>query len=266
MKQILVITAHPDDESFSCGGTIAKYTHNGYAVHLVVATQGEKGHSVIHEEISEEELANIRVEELTTAAEILGISSISYLGYKDKSLSKLEPGDIEDKIYRQMCTIIPDMVITFDTTGISNHSDHIRVCFATTFAFQKYAKYIKKNIELQKIEDQSIEIPDEPKLYYVCMPSSIASYLRKEKILPDEMFGKPWAGTPDKYITTTIDISDFSEQKLNAVRAHKTQGVDAQRYLDIPNHPLLKHEYFIHRMQGLTEVFMGKNDKISSEL
>lgn len=253
---MLLVFAHPDDESFAAGGSIAKYAKNGWEVDLVCATAGEAGDNS-DSEVRDKDLGLVREQELTQAAEILGIKSVSLLGYKDGSLSQQPPGELEDKIFRQMTEIRPGIVITFDTTGISNHPDHIKISYATTYAFQKYAQWI---LEMQ----EDLSIASEPKLYYAALPASLASYLRQQKALPQESFGRPWMGVADKLITTVIDIKKLSNIKKKALLAHKTQQNDVTRVLSLTGNPILSFEYFILRLHGSHEVYMGKNDKISN--
>src|SRR5690349_16304399 len=146
MKKLLMIFAHPDDESFSCGGTAAKYIEEGWQVDLLCATRGEEG-SVGPLGISQEELPEVRQKELSKAAGILGIHSVDFLGYRDGTLADQVPGEMEDKIHKKMEELIPDVVITMDTTGITNHPDHIKLCFSVTYAFQKYAKWIENKLK-----------------------------------------------------------------------------------------------------------------------
>ena len=105
MKKILSVVAHTIDESFAVGGTVAKYVKAGWQTEVLCATS---------------------------------------LGYDPGKLSMLTPGTLEDSIYRAMESGIPDVVITFDPTGISNHPDHSKVSFAATYAFQKYALWLDK--------------------------------------------------------------------------------------------------------------------------
>ena len=115
-------------------------------------------------------------------------------------------------------------------------------------------------------ENQEPEEQIFPKLYYACRPDSIVSFAVKKKVLPAESFGKPQQGVPDKDITTVIDVSEYQEVKEKALRCHVTQTADVDRFFAIPDRPFMKHEYFIFRMHGTTEVFMGKNDRIADEL
>ena len=258
---MLLIFAHPDDESFTCGGIIPKYVEEGWQVDLICATRGEEGSVGPLTDVTREQVPAIRQKELEKAGVVLGIHSVTYLGYIDGTLKDLTPGDIEDKIYQKMVELVPDIVITMDTTGISNHPDHIKLSFAATFAFQKFAAWIEE--QLADVEETEQVFP---KLYYACMPASEAAYAISQKSLPAESFGKPWKGVLDKLVTNVIDVSEYADIKKKALRCHVTQSEDVDRFLSTPGQPLLKTEYFIFRMHGTTEVFMGKNDHVSDEL
>jgi LmbE family N-acetylglucosaminyl deacetylase len=261
MKRLLLVFAHPDDESFNCGGTVPKYVKAGWQVDLICATRGEDGSRGPYTDLPQDQLGDIRQKELQKAAVTLGVNSITFLGYRDGTLSAQTVGELEDKVYKKMEELVPDAVITMDTTGISNHPDHIKMSYVTTYAFQKYAAWIEGQLKDQEEAAQVF-----PKLYYACMPESVAEYLKKKKTLPAQSFGKPWRGTLDKYVTTVIDIMKFAATKKKALASHISQQEDVDRFLSLPTQPLLKHEYFILRMQGATEVFMGKNDVVSNEL
>lgn len=254
MRKLLLVFAHPDDESFVSGVTVAKYVRAGWIVDLICATRGEKGSSGSHGDVTPAALGDIREAELTKASSILGISSITFLDYIDGSLAKLVSGDIDDKIYRQMLERKPDCVITFDRTGISNHPDHIRVCRSATFAFQKYAKYV-----------ETLRKPP-PKLYYACLPASVCSYLQKNNILSKELHGKPLTGVDDDRLTTVIEGRSYASKKKKALLAHVSQQENVERFLRLPSNPLQIQEYFILHMEGTKEYFMGKNDKIVRSL
>ena len=262
MKKLLLSFAHPDDESFAAAATVAKYVKAGWSVDLICATRGEQGGAGPYGEVSKERLGEIRRKELEKAATLLGISSVTFLGYMDGTLADEPPGELEDVIYRKMEELVPDAVITFDTTGVSNHPDHVKICYATTFAFQKYAFWIENRLG----ENAEYKEEHAPKLYYACLPESIVNFLKKNKVIPQESFGKPWLGTEDKHITTVINGKAFAAVKKKALLCHKTQQDDVNRFLSFAKNPLVSHEYFMLRLHGTREVFMGKNDRVSSKL
>ena len=281
MKKMLLICAHPDDETISCGGTIAKYARAGWHVQLICATDGEAGSLGQYTDISGQQLGDIRRKELEKAGELLGISMITFLGYKDGALKNQTAGELEDVVYRKMTEFAPDVVITYESNGISNHPDHMKLTLASTYAFQKYAKGLldlpnittlkgTKVRELtrafQKSFAESLEKQGDPKLYYACLPESVVVYLQKMHALPQESFGRPWAGVKDKFVTTVIDIKRYGSAKIQALQKHLTQKEDFAAEMAIDNNPQFLKEFFILRMQGVYEIFMGNNDRVSDRL
>lgn len=257
MKKLIAVFAHPDDETYMAGGTIAKYVKAGWRVDLLSATKGEVNSHSSEPEVKIEPLGVIHARELEEAAGYLGIRSITFLDYKDGKLNTLSPGEIEDKLMTIFRDERPDVVITFEPGGVTNDPDHAKVSLATTFAFQKYA------------DDRHEESPDDenpPKLYFACQPESSISYLQKIRSYPTEANGKPLKGIEDKKITTVIDISRSASSKVKALRAFASEQNEVESYLAIDNNPFLKQEYFVQRYIGINEVFVGKNDRVSDRL
>lgn len=279
---MLLVFAHPSDESFTAGGTIAKYTASGWKVHLVIATNGEKGQSGTFTWAKDQALADLRKKESDAAARILGIQEVVYLSQPDGELSSLSPGTLEDPIMQKIEELKPDIVITYDTTGFDNDPDKIKTCFATTFAFQKYTERIEElktpetfkpgrgRVWKEAARQQMFGTRDpeskEPKLYYACMPEHVTAYLQKVGVIPEESFDRPLQGMKDKFITTIIDINDTKVVKGKALLCHETQKEAVDQFIDFDNHPLHKQEHFLLRMQGIHEVFMGKSDRVAEEL
>lgn len=279
---MLVVLAHPSDESFLIGGTIAVYTQLGWNIHLIVATNGERGENGAFTWAQGQALADLRKKETDAASKVLGIKEVVYLAHPDGDLATLTPGTFEDPIVKKMEDIKPDIVVTYDTTGYTNDPDCVKTCFATTFAFQKYTEHIEslKHPETDGIgrgkmwkeaaRQQMFGLMDkeskEPKLYYVCMPDHVATYLKKMHVIPEESFDRPLVGTKDKFVTTTIDINKTKLLKGKALLCHETQQEIVDRFINFDNHPLHRQEHFILRMHGIHEVFMGKTDRVAEEL
>ena len=253
MKKLLLVFPHPDDESFVSGGTAAKYVAAGWEVHLVCA--------------------GVQQKELEAAGTILGLSTVTFLGFKDGTLPKQGPGHLEDKVFREMVRLVPHAVITFEPRGINNHPDHVKLTTAATVAFQRYVVDVRdlpqfsdlsgvRKRELGKTYQSSFEdclaLTHEPRLYFACLPQSVGRYLIRQKQLPSTTFGNPWSLVPDKLVTTVIDIRRFRNKKINALQALGKTLMD--------NNPLLSSEFFMLRMSGYTEAFMGKNDRVKNRL
>ncbi len=123
-KKILVITAHPDDESYCAAGTIYKNYEAGGKTFLVCATLGEKGTSHLKKPLPERKVKNLRKIELTRAARFLHISKTFLLDLPDgKVLQKRRKMYLLVKIIAKK--IKPDVIISFGKDGISGHLDHI---------------------------------------------------------------------------------------------------------------------------------------------
>ncbi|HSM70768.1 MAG TPA: PIG-L family deacetylase [Anaerolineales bacterium] len=148
-KKILVVLAHPDDETFGLGGTLALYSQKGYDVYCICATRGEAG--TVDEEFLEgfNDIAELRTDELMRAAKILGVKDVFFLGYRDSGMPNTEANrhpnalimhsveTVAGKIVKYIRELKPDVVLTFDPIGGYKHPDHIHIQKAATLAFEK---------------------------------------------------------------------------------------------------------------------------------
>ncbi len=257
MKKLLGIFAHPDDESYMAAGTLAKYAKAGWKIELVCATRGEEAARGSFTATDADTFGAVSQKELEFAASVIGATAITFLDYKDGSLASQTPGEIEDKLMKVFRENAPDVVITMEPSGVTNHPDNTKLSLSATFAFQKYAADRHE-------ENPTDENP--PKLYYACMPDSIVTYFIKKKYFAAESFGKPWKGIEDKKITTVIDIKRQKGIKTKALLSYESQKEEMEAYVAIPHNPFLSQEYFILRYVGRVEAFMGKNDRVSDRL
>lgn len=145
-KTLLAILAHPDDESFGPGGTLAKFAAEGVDVHIAIATDGAAGSVAEGYEEAREKLAAVRAVELEKAVEILG-GTLHRLGYRDSGMKGDEANNHPDAFINaddftaigQLVKLIrelqPHVVITHDETGGYFHPDHIQCWKLTTAAY-----------------------------------------------------------------------------------------------------------------------------------
>jgi N-acetylglucosamine malate deacetylase 2 len=129
-KRMLAILAHPDDESFAVGGTLAKYAHQDVQVILLCATRGEAGISGV----KPEEAGDIRERELRRAAEHLGIE-VFFLGYSDGELAQTKPEALLETVACWIDLVQPQVILTFGPDGVSGHSDHVTISHIVTQAY-----------------------------------------------------------------------------------------------------------------------------------
>jgi N-acetyl-1-D-myo-inositol-2-amino-2-deoxy-alpha-D-glucopyranoside deacetylase len=150
-KTLLAVLAHPDDESFGTGGTLAYYARQGAQVYLVCATRGEVGEMDARFMEGYHSIAERREDELRCAARTLGLSEVFFLDYRDSGM----PGSPDNRhlqalvaqpqaqvaaaIVHYLRKLRPQVVITFDPIGGYHHPDHIAIHNATVQAFHDAA-------------------------------------------------------------------------------------------------------------------------------
>ena len=175
-KKLLAVFAHPDDESFGMGGTLALYARNGVECYLICATRGEVGEMDPEHLQGYSSIGERREAELRCAAEKLGLKEVIFLNYRDSGM----PGSPENShpnalvaqpveqvatdVARYIREIQPDVVITFDPIGGYRHPDHIAVHNAVNLAWEQAADP-NFDDDLPPFKPQ--------KLYYHVMPHTI---------------------------------------------------------------------------------------------
>ncbi len=144
---LLAVLAHPDDETFGMGGTLALYARRGVKVHLICATRGEVGEIDPEYMQGYKSKGEVREAELRCAAGVLGLSGVHFLNYRDLGM----PGSPENQNPRALVAqpldqvageiadwirrLHPQVVVTFDPIGGYRHPDHIAIHNATVHAF-----------------------------------------------------------------------------------------------------------------------------------
>jgi LmbE family N-acetylglucosaminyl deacetylase len=147
-RVLLAVLAHPDDESFGMGGSLALYAERGVEVHLICATRGEVG-EVGPEYLKDfDSIADLRESELRCAASHLGLADVHFLGYRDsgmpdtadnrhpRALAAAPLEQVAAQVAAYIRELKPQVVVTFDPIGGYRHPDHIHVHKATKRAFQ----------------------------------------------------------------------------------------------------------------------------------
>ena len=150
-NSILAIFAHPDDETFGLGGTLARYADAGVPITMVSATRGEVGEIAPGTDATPETLGAHREQELRDAMAILGVTDVRFLGFRDSGMKgtheNKHPDALinapEDAVTEAMVRIIrevrPRVVVTWDESGGYGHPDHVFVHYRATEAFRAAA-------------------------------------------------------------------------------------------------------------------------------
>jgi N-acetyl-1-D-myo-inositol-2-amino-2-deoxy-alpha-D-glucopyranoside deacetylase len=250
--RLLLVHAHPDDETINNGVTMAKYVAEGRGVTLVTCTAGEMGEILApgleHLAADRDDLlGEHRQGELAEAMKILGVSDHRFLGgfgaYRDSGMQWHEDGhaipadDIHenafwhvdltqaaDKLVEVIREVRPQVLVTYDQFGNYGHPDHIQA--------HRVAMYAAQLAAVPTYQRELGDPWDIAKIYWVAMSESrMRDSLRAlresgdtttfEGMEPDGDLG--FFSTPDKDLAAVVDAPELFEQKMEAMRAHRTQ-------------------------------------------
>ena len=203
---LLAVFAHPDDEAFGTGGTLARYAAEGNDVYLVTATRGEAGQIAHPELASPANLPTVRERELRRACQVYGIHEPLFLDYLDGQLTQVNQGQAVGKLVRIIRELMPQVLITFGPDGIYGHYDHIAVHRWATIA-------VELATDPDCFPDHDGCKPHEvSKVYYRVMAQE-ALAARPEDGRPPAvlMDGVPFHfyARPLSEISTIVDVSDY---------------------------------------------------------
>jgi N-acetyl-1-D-myo-inositol-2-amino-2-deoxy-alpha-D-glucopyranoside deacetylase len=230
--RILLVHAHPDDETINNGATMALYADKGAHVTLITCTRGEEGEVLVPElahlaSSQQDLLGQHRETELALAMKALGISDYRFLGapaakFRDSGMMGTDPNNRLDVFWQadldsaaQLLVkvieeIKPQILITYDEFGGYGHPDHIQA----------------HRVAMRAAELSTWQIQ---KIYWNTMPKSvIAQGMEKMKEIGSDFFGAesvddiPFA-KDDEFVTTLIDGGAYVDKKMEAMKAHETQ-------------------------------------------
>jgi len=251
-RRLLLVHAHPDDESIGNGATMAKYAAEGAQVTLVTCTLGEEGEILVgdlsHLAADQEDgLGPHRVGELAEAMQLLGVTDHRFLGgagrYRDTGMATdaqgfaIPPPDIrEDTFWRADLTeastelvriireVRPQVLLTYDENGGYGHPDHIQAHRVAMYgsllaAVPSYRRDLGESWEVSKIYWNSMsENRMREGLRHLRASGDTTTF---EGMDPEGQL--PRFVTPDDVITTEIDGNGHVDAKLKAMAAHATQ-------------------------------------------
>jgi len=243
--RLLLVHAHPDDESITTGATMAYYAARGAQVTLLTCTLGEEGEVLVpeYEQLAAgqaDQLGGLRIAELAEAMQALGVTDHRFLGgagrFRDSGMMGTPANDHPRAFWRAdsdrvvfdeavaaavrvVREVRPQVVVTYDDNGDYGHPDHIMAHRVATAAVERAA-----DAGYGEGEPWSVS-----KLYWTATPKSVLrrgfEAIQGRADLPfgvasvDEL---PF-GVDDDVVTTVLDGTGFGERKLAALRAHRTQ-------------------------------------------
>jgi mycothiol S-conjugate amidase len=263
-RTLLVVYAHPDDESFANAGTLARYAAEGVAVHYACATRGECGGVVPDLLDGHADVAALRSAELTCAARTLGLAAVHFLGYRDSGMAgsadNLHPDALvqaaPERVAGQVVALIralrPQVVLTFGPYGGYGHPDHIATHQAARAAFEGAGD--EACYPEQIVAGLATWAPS--RLYYSTVGVGLLRIgLALMRLLGRDPRRAGQNGDVDVQrmveettpVTTVVDGGAYLATKERAWRCHRSQLGGIERFLDMPG-PLrrlwMRHEQF----------------------
>ena len=243
---VLAVFAHPDDEGFGCGGTLAALVAGGHRVTLICATNGDVGEISDPALATPETLPSVRQGELRSAMDLTGILDVRFLNYRDSGMQGWQdnhhPRSLfqapEEKVVQQVEAVIrevrPDLVITHDSTGGYGHPDHVTICQRTVAAVERCRN------------------DNGPLLYYVCFPRSFFQRMWSKMVEfglrpPFSADDTDALGTPDDEVTTILDVGRYVATKKESLERHQTQIERDGPFSQLPNEfmeEIMSSEFF----------------------
>ena len=198
-SKLLAVFAHPDDETFRCGGTLALLAQQGVQVHVLTFTRGQAGSCGQPPVCTRENLGAVRTAELQCSCWALGLEPPVVLDYEDGALGGISQVEGAAQIFAIIQTVRPQVLLTWPLHGLSGHPDHVAVSQWALAAFE-HAK-----------EAGNVHISA---LYHLVVPDSIARELGMKQLRT----------LPDEDVTLTVDVECVWEQKMAAIDCHRTQA------------------------------------------
>ena len=246
-RRLLLVHAHPDDESIATGATMAKYAAEGASVTLVTCTLGELG-EIIPPDLAhlaadrDGGLGQYRIGELAAACAELGVTDHRFLGgagrWQDSGMMG-EPSnqaagcfwqaDVDEAaaaLLEVIRDVRPQVMVSYDANGFYGHPDHIQAHRVAMRAFgqagglvrKMYANTVPTSVLVGMVERMRGSGPGE-------RPAGGTGFT------PVQSAGDLPYGVPDEVVTTEVDAAAYLDAKLNAMRAHATQiTVDSPFY------------------------------------
>ncbi|MFC8346550.1 N-acetyl-1-D-myo-inositol-2-amino-2-deoxy-alpha-D-glucopyranoside deacetylase [Streptomyces sp. NPDC057280] len=256
-RRLLLVHAHPDDESINNGATMARYAAEGARVTLVTCTLGEHGEVIPPElrHLSGSALGEYRLGELAAAMRVLGVEDFRLLGgegrYRDSGMMGLADNDdpacfwqadVDEAaahLVRVILEVRPHVLVTYDENGGYGHPDHIQA-----------HRVAMRAADLAAEAGWTI-----PKIYWNRVPRTVGeqAFARLHDDLPGLPFTKEGVlddvpgVVDDERVTTEIDGTAHASAKAAAMAAHATQITVAAPYFALSNdlaQPLFTTEYY----------------------
>ena len=232
MATMVFFHAHPDDEAIATAGTMARAAAAGDRVVLVVATGGEEGEVAEGFLTEHEQLGDRRRAETHTAASLLGVARVAWLGYRDSGMmgtaanahhGSFWQADVEAAAHELRAILdeeAADVLVVYDSNGGYGHPDHIQV--------HRVGHRAAELAGTPRVYETTINRDRVIELVEMARDSGMEGFEDDDGVDPETL------GLPDAEITTVVDVTDQIELKRRAMRAHASQIAEDSWFLSLP--------------------------------
>ncbi|HEU5224180.1 MAG TPA: PIG-L family deacetylase [Actinomycetota bacterium] len=215
MRRIACVFAHPDDETFGVGGSLALHAHDDFELTVILATSGEAGRIADASLATRETLASVREAEDLASWRALGLDpDVRFLRHPDGRLNATPRGELVAEVRDVLEDVAPEVVITFGPDGITGHDDHVAIGAIATEAFGAL-RTSSGGAAFSRLLHNAIAQSTLDRLNELLRGRGLEPMDPAEPFMP--------RGVPDAAIGARVDASSVYERKLEAIRCHKTQ-------------------------------------------
>lgn len=265
MATVAFLHAHPDDEALASGGTMARLADDGHRVVLVLATRGEEGETVPDVLSDGEALGDRRTDEALAAAEILGVSRVEFLEYRDSGMAddpandhpecfwQADLDEATDRLDSVLANENLDLLVVYDPNGGYGHPDHIQVHRVGSRWVERQAtpdgsrvrlRWVTMNRDVIRASvDAAVAAAEEAAASGEPIWSDEAMLEARRERAESDSFG-----LPDADITHGVDVRVALDRKREAMRAHASQIPEDSFFLAMPDEAFSQtfgYEWFV---------------------
>ena len=224
-QRLLLIFPHPDDESYGCGGTMAKYVQEERAdVFLLTLTRGEASSQGPKLGLTKEQMGEMRSREMEEVARVYGLAELFLMDFPDSGLETLDPRELEEAISRVASQVEPQVIISYGPHGISGFTDHI---IAHAVVKRAFVELSGKSDYIKRFAMQ-------------CIPEKVAARAMR-----------PLYAVPPENIDCRIHVEPYLDFKRRGLEVQKSVGavIERDNVNEVLMHPYECYRFFQERFR-----------------
>ncbi|HJY32766.1 MAG TPA: PIG-L family deacetylase [Actinomycetota bacterium] len=216
MRRVACVFAHPDDDTFGVGGSLALHAEDELELTVILATSGDAGRIADASLATRQTLASVREAEDLASWRVLGLDpDVRFLRHPDGGLNATPRGELLAEVQGVLEEVAPEVVITFGPDGITGHDDHVAIGAIATEAFGAL-RTASGGAAFSRLLHSAIAQSSLDRLNRLLRERGLEPMDPAQPFMP--------RGVPDVAIGARVDASGVYERKLEAIRCHRTQA------------------------------------------